>query len=227
MHGLIIFAYLLIAAASCRAGDPEERYYTDHCLPVARAFIRTQPVGYDPFFPTNKVTHWKVEPATETKAFVSRLSIEKGRVTFLFLGRADTNYVMVFADHSQWRSDWEASGPGTGRDYTQRQKTLAAQTNLLNTNTALTMARECLGRSGHDERDFDPPKVQQIILEKPGLPNLALPLYHFEWRHRKVPASKDGSAYLSPVTMTISGATSNLVEYSNLLPDEITFPMRR
>lgn len=209
---------LMLLATAVQAGEREERYFNEYCLPLARTFLREQPTGYDPNFPTNKISHWKVDlpgPQSQksegrTDNVLSRISIERGHITFEFIGKANTNYVMSYADHSQWRHGWDE------RDQRARQLEMAAKTNLLNTNSALAMARACFRRAGHNEQDFHPVIFQQM---EGGYPPIKLPLYRAEWRHLKLPLEKDNRfTYLTPVTVIVSGITSNLVMYDNLLP---------
>ncbi len=215
-----VFLLLIVCCLAVKAGEMEEAYLAKHCIPLVREFMRKHRASYNADFPTNNITHWRVEYEQDSGVFLSRLMLDR-RYAFLFVGNKTTNGIKFFNDKG---SSWSASLMDPSRE--KEMRGLESRTNLLNDSTALALAKECFRLLGHDERNFHPVRCKQMIWAW-GVPSrrIVLPFYEAEWARRdvKLPVEEIDTLYPS-VFMVISGLESNMVSLSKI---QLPFGMGR
>lgn len=205
---------LFLAAAAIQADETrEERYFREQCLPLARAFLKTNHIAYDSEFPTNRIRNWKVNFTSESGVYSSQMALD-GRVNFMFQGREGAaNLLQYFIDSRAWRDVWLEP------EHVEKLRSISAQRNCLTTNTALALARRCLMSQGYRETDFHPVIGEQVIWAG-AIPQkrIVLPVYQFNWISRKVALPPKPGQTPPSVRMTVSGISSNVVEYTTFMP---------
>ncbi len=203
----VILAFLSVLSAV--AGQREDAYFEEKCLPVVRDFIRRNRLAYDADFPTNKISHHLVDFTPDSRRYSSRMMLEK-HYAFLFLGSAQANAIIFFHDKL---SAWSFGLLEPENEQTMRG--LAARTNLLNRSTALEMARRYFRLQGHSEKNFRAVKFEQVVwAESVPSKRIVLPFYEAEWLRLDADPSNDS---IPPsVRITISGLESNMVHYSKI-----------
>jgi len=197
----------MLAAGCACAGEREETYYREKCLPLVREFIRTNHLAFDPDFATNKISHHDVEYSDESKKFSSRTMLEK-RLTFFFAG--DTNHTRIY--YFQDKVGWTPGMLNPGKQKEEQARGWAARTDLLNTNSARVLLLETFRRLGHHESNFHPMEFEHVTWEYHGPSRpIVLPFYLGTWIRSDVKPSNN--SYVPSVRITVSGVQSNLVEY--------------
>ena len=196
------------------AGENEDTYFEEKCLPLVRDFIRRNALPYDASFPTNRISHRQVEFSPASTVYLSRMMLDK-RFAFLFTGTQHLNSIDSYSDKG---SSWRPSLMDPNNE--QQMHLLAERTNLLVTTSALALAREYFRLQGHDEKNFKPVKFEQMVWAD-AIPSrrIVLPFYEAEWlRKDATPAH----GLLPPsVRIIVSGLESNLAHYSKIaLPIE-------
>jgi hypothetical protein len=194
------------------ASERETSYFEEKCLPLARAFIRSNHINYSPDFPTNSIRHWSVE-YSPNGIYSSRIMLGKGELVFMFTGTDQTNRVDVFNDFRTWNDVWMAP------QHVEKLRAVAAKPNTLTSTTALSVARALFRYQGHQEKDFHPVIIEQVVWARdvPGK-RIVLPLYQVEWIRNDVRLPEDKNRFYPHVRMTVSGSDSNVVAYANLIP---------
>ena len=171
---------LALAVVHLNAGEHEDIYFREKCLPLVRTFIKRHNLDYDANFPTNKLVHWKVDFYDQANAVLSQLSLER-RLVFDILEKNKIVDIQVFKDRKNWK-------PSLMEPENEKQMhSLAAQTNLFNKSTALAFARECFRRQGHEEQNFHPIVFTQVMwAESVPARRIVFPFYEAEWVRRDV-----------------------------------------
>lgn len=207
-----VFLLLMVCGLAIEAGEMEQGYLAKHCIPLVRDFMRKHRPSYSADFPTNNITHWRVEYEPDSEVVLSRLMLDR-RYAFLFIGNKTTNGIQSFKDKG---SSWSDSLMDPSREKEMRE--IASRTNLLNDSTALALAKECFRLRGHDERNFHPVRFKQLVWAW-GVPSrrIVLPFYEADWARRdvKLPVEEIETIYPS-VFIVISGLESNMVSYSKI-----------
>lgn len=211
MKHFLMLIFLMIGSQS-RAADSSARrddFLNQQAIPLVKAFIQKHRIAFDANFSFALVRNYKEVTSSDGSGSVI---INASNLSFMILkNAAGIGAITWFQD------DKECTLPRLqDASNINLMKSLARQTNVLNVNSALLVAKNHFMIEGFSPSDFQAPSVNQLTWGWPGSTNyLRLPYYHVRWVLNGV--SDSGSDIVPEVEIDVSGICSNVVGISEVL----------
>jgi hypothetical protein len=214
---LIISSIFLVACSrpahsqEQKLGLSKDQVLQKIMIPLARQFIRTNGLPYDIGFGTNSIKRYNVDLYEKKPGGDFSLTLTNG-CFFLYFWDGTNSEIRFYSDGTKTFYNLARAS----KEKIQAVKELSLR-NKLNDATALELARHYFKLQGHKEEDFLLPEFGPYSWGEKGDPDyIQYPIYRAHWYRKdvKLKDRNEGVVTLPDVTITVSGITSNMVNYS-------------
>jgi hypothetical protein len=205
---MLVIAVLLIGCS--KSVPSKEQFLGKTMIPLAREFIQRNGLPYNSSFDTNCIKKYSVDFHAEKPGFTSHMTLTNGYF-FMFWDDGTNSEIYYFS--AGIRTSFNLARASKAE--IQAVKALSLR-NKLNDESALELAKHFFKLQGHKEADFHPAEFGPYTWGQKGDPDyIQYPFYIAQWYRKDANVKdRDKGILLPNITVTVSGISSNIVEYA-------------